>query len=97
VWIVSASTATFNKKRGIVKKFFTLQVRAASLLTSLNEFFLKKRLAPLPCHALRFMLENVDFSERMNDEFDNKKNHCVGIDWDHFPFGQYLGGGELDQ
>jgi len=32
-----------------------------------------------------------------NDEFDNKKSHCVGIDWDRFPFGQYPGGRELDQ
>jgi len=65
-------------------------------LTPLVDYFLEKILALLLCHALPSILVNVNLLERVYDESDDKENNCFGIARNDLPFGQYLGGGELD-
>jgi len=50
-------------------------------------------------HVTRYNLywQTLTFWKGTDDEFDNKKNSCVGIDWVYFPDGKHLGGCELDQ
>jgi hypothetical protein len=61
VCILSASTASFNKKVRIVKNVFTLQVRARAQLTSTDEIVLSENTCAPLCHALRSMLTNTLF------------------------------------
>ena len=65
VRILSASTAPFNKKMGIVRNFSTLQVRLRAQLTSTDEIVLAENTCAPLCHALRSMLTNTLFLERV--------------------------------
>jgi len=38
----------------------------------------------------------LTFFKGLSDDFNNQKNRCVGIDWDHLPYGQHPGSGEFD-
>lgn len=80
VRILSTPSGAFKIKNENREKFFHVASVPTRATYVKSGTFLGKICCATRRLALRSVLVNVDFLERVNDEFNHSKNHCVGTD-----------------